>query len=51
MAGLLIGGALFGFLGALLALPMVAVSSVLAKHALKAWRNSEFYKKSEADAS
>jgi predicted PurR-regulated permease PerM len=47
MAGLLIGGALFGFLGALLALPMVAVGSVLAEHALRAWRESEFYKKTE----
>lgn len=45
MAGLLIGGALFGFLGALLALPMVAVGSVLAKHVLNAWKNSTFYKK------
>ncbi len=44
MAGLLIGGALFGFLGALLALPMVAVSSVAAKHALAAWCDSQFYK-------
>ncbi|MEE2526363.1 AI-2E family transporter [Hyphobacterium sp. HN65] len=44
MAGLLIGGALFGFLGALLALPMVAVGSVVAKHGLEIWRNSEFYK-------
>lgn len=47
MAGLLIGGALFGFLGALLALPMVAVSSVVAKHALKTWRDSKFYKQAE----
>ncbi|WP_394692477.1 AI-2E family transporter [Hyphobacterium sp.] len=45
MAGLLIGGALFGFLGALLALPMVAVGSVIAKHAVEFWKSSEFYKK------
>jgi len=45
MAGLLIGGALFGFLGALLALPMVAVGSVVAKHAVEGWKSSEFYKK------
>ncbi|PIW28686.1 MAG: hypothetical protein COW29_08405 [Rhodobacterales bacterium CG15_BIG_FIL_POST_REV_8_21_14_020_59_13] len=47
MAGLLIGGALFGFLGALLALPMVAVSSVVAKHGLKAWCASKFYKQAD----
>ncbi|WP_421790808.1 AI-2E family transporter [Hyphobacterium sp.] len=45
MAGLLVGGALFGLLGALLALPMVAVGSVLAKFGLEVWRDSEFYKK------
>lgn len=45
MAGLLVGGALFGFLGALLALPMVAISSVVAKHAVHAWKDSDFYKK------
>jgi predicted PurR-regulated permease PerM len=50
MAGLLIGGALFGFLGALLALPMVAVGSVIAKHAMEAWRNSELYQKPETDS-
>jgi predicted PurR-regulated permease PerM len=44
MAGLLIGGVLFGFLGALLALPMVAVGSVVAKHGFELWRESEFYK-------
>lgn len=47
MAGLLIGGALFGFLGALLALPMVAIGSVVAKHGLEFWRESEFYKKAD----
>lgn len=47
MAGLLIGGALFGFLGALLALPMVAVGSVVAKHGLDVWRESKFYKQAE----
>jgi len=45
MGGLLVGGALFGFLGALLALPMVAVGSVVAKHAVDLWKSSEFYKK------
>tara|TARA_R110002096_G_scaffold132181_9_gene282384 strand:+ start:559 stop:1620 length:1062 start_codon:yes stop_codon:yes gene_type:complete len=44
MAGLLVGGSLFGILGALLALPTVAAISVLAKHGLKAWRDSDFYK-------
>ncbi|MEE2566086.1 AI-2E family transporter [Hyphobacterium marinum] len=44
MAGLLVGGTLFGILGALLALPAVAAISVLAKHGLKAWRDSEIYK-------
>ncbi len=47
MAGLLIGGALFGFLGALLALPMVAVGSVVAKHAMVFWKSTEYYQKDD----
>lgn len=43
MSGLLVGGSLFGILGALLALPAVAAISVLARHGLEAWRKSDLY--------
>lgn len=38
----LVGGELFGFLGLLLAVPMVASGNVLLKHALHLYRRSEF---------
>jgi len=44
MVGLLVGGSLFGFLGALLALPMVAAGSVIAKHGVETWQESDWYK-------
>lgn len=44
MAGLLIGGSLFGFLGALLALPATAAISVFAKHGIRAYKKSSLYR-------
>lgn len=44
MAGLLIGGSLFGFLGALLALPATAAISVFAKHGLRHYKQSSLYR-------
>lgn len=43
MFGLLAGGALFGFWGVLLALPLTALISVVIKFALKAYKVSELY--------
>lgn len=48
MAGLLIGGSLFGFLGALLALPATAAISVFAKHGLRYYKQSRLYRGDEA---
>ena len=41
--GLLIGGRLFGFLGVLLAVPVIAVAQVFAKFMREIWKASEFY--------
>lgn len=43
------GGALFGFFGVLLALPVSAILVVLGRHALQRYRRSQFYQ--EADLS
>ena len=40
---LLAGGALFGFVGVLLALPATAVLAVLLRHAMARWRESDLY--------
>ncbi len=42
--GLLIGGRLFGLLGVLLAVPVIAIASVFAKFAREIYRTSEFYR-------
>jgi predicted PurR-regulated permease PerM len=41
--GLLIGGRLFGFLGVLLAVPVIAVAQVFLKFLREIYRSSEFY--------
>jgi predicted PurR-regulated permease PerM len=43
MFGLLAGGALFGFVGVLLALPVAAVIGVLARFALARYLESRYY--------
>jgi predicted PurR-regulated permease PerM len=50
----LVGGELFGFLGLLLAVPVTAAGTVLVRHLLAGYRESEFYlgsdQKEETDA-
>jgi predicted PurR-regulated permease PerM len=41
--GLLAGGALFGFVGVLLALPLTAIAGVLVKFAIQRYRSSAYY--------
>jgi len=48
MFGLLAGGALFGFVGVLLALPVAAVVGVLARFALARYLESRYYRHGEA---
>ncbi len=43
MFALFAGGALFGFVGVLLALPVTAVLAVLLRHAMARWRESDLY--------
>jgi predicted PurR-regulated permease PerM len=43
MFGLLAGGALFGFVGVLLALPVAAVIGVLARFVLARYLESRYY--------
>lgn len=43
MLGLLVGGALFGFLGVLLALPGTAIIGVLTRFAIRKYKGSAFY--------
>lgn len=45
--GLLVGGKLFGFLGVLLAVPAIAVSSVFIKFGREIYKSSEFYRTRE----
>lgn len=45
--GLLIGGRLFGFLGFLLAVPVIAVCQVFIKFAREIYKHSEFYRAGE----
>ena len=45
--GLLIGGKLFGLLGVLLAVPVIAVTQVFLKFAREIYRTSEFYRAGE----
>lgn len=45
--GLLIGGRLFGLLGVLLAVPLIAVSTVFLKFAREIYRSSDFYRSGE----
>jgi predicted PurR-regulated permease PerM len=45
--GLLIGGKLFGFLGVLLAVPVIAVTQVFVKFAREIYKTSEFYRAGE----
>lgn len=44
MFGLLAGGALFGFIGMLLALPLTAVIAVIIRYLLKEYKNSPIYR-------
>ena len=43
-AALLAGGALFGFVGVLLAVPLAAILKILLRVALEAYRGSSFYR-------
>jgi predicted PurR-regulated permease PerM len=45
--GLLIGGKLFGFLGVLLAVPVIAVSQVFLKFLREIYKTSDFYRAGE----
>ncbi|HYP15187.1 MAG TPA: AI-2E family transporter [Bryobacteraceae bacterium] len=45
--GLLVGGKLFGFLGVLLAVPVIAVSMVFYKFLREIYKTSEFYRAGE----
>ena len=45
--GLLIGGRLFGFLGVLLAVPVIAIAQVFLKFLREIYRASEFYRQGE----
>jgi hypothetical protein len=42
--GLLIGGRMFGFLGILLAVPVIAVAHVFLRFLREIYRSSEFYR-------
>ncbi|ANJ66188.1 AI-2E family transporter [Halothiobacillus diazotrophicus] len=44
------GGALFGFFGVLLALPVSAIGVVLGRHALQRYRRSRFYRDADLSA-
>jgi predicted PurR-regulated permease PerM len=41
--GLLAGGSLLGFIGLLLAIPITTIASVLIRHYIKKYQNSEYY--------
>ena len=45
--GLLIGGRLFGFLGVLLAVPVIAIAQVFLKFFREIYKSSEFYRQGE----
>jgi hypothetical protein len=45
--GLLIGGKLFGFLGVLLAVPVIAVTQVFLKFLREIYKTSDFYRMGE----
>jgi hypothetical protein len=45
--GLLIGGKLFGFLGVLLAVPVIAVSQVFFRFLREIYKTSDFYRAGE----
>jgi hypothetical protein len=45
--GLLIGGKLFGFLGVLLAVPVIAVAQVFLKFLREIYKTSDFYRSGE----
>ena len=49
MFALLAGGALFGFVGVLIAVPVAAVVGVLARHLIGRYRDSQYYRGADAD--
>src|SRR5215207_449505 len=48
MFALLAGGALFGFVGVLIAVPMAAVVGVLVRHLIGRYRDSQYYRGADA---
>lgn len=48
MFALLAGGALFGFVGVLIAVPVAAVAGVLARHLIGRYRDSQYYRGADA---
>jgi predicted PurR-regulated permease PerM len=45
---LLAGGALFGFVGVLIAVPVAAVVGVLVRHLIARYRDSQYYRGADA---
>jgi len=48
MFALLAGGALFGFVGVLIAVPVAAVVGVLVRHLIGRYRDSQYYRGADA---
>jgi len=48
MFALLAGGALFGFVGVLIAVPVAAVAGVLVRHLIGRYRDSQYYRGTDA---
>jgi predicted PurR-regulated permease PerM len=48
MFALLAGGALFGFVGVLIAVPVAAVVGVLVRHLISRYRDSQYYRGADA---
>ena len=48
MFALLAGGALFGFVGVLIAVPVAAVAGVLVRHLIGRYRDSQYYRGADA---